>query len=122
MHIYAHDNIRMEISSDNCIVIENFTTSIVDFMVANIRLLAPQTRRQKAQFATIKSPIHAVKLSNTIQLSSNFTIFIIIAVDIHMMISHYQHHNFIVLYLKFIVLKRLINQYSAALLGTLFVC
>ena len=36
MHIYAHDNIRMEISSDNCIVIENFTTSIVDFMVANI--------------------------------------------------------------------------------------
>jgi len=36
----------MEISSDNCIVIENFTTSVVDFMVVNIRLLAPQTCRQ----------------------------------------------------------------------------
>jgi hypothetical protein len=51
------------------IVFEHFTASIVDFMVANIRLLAPLTRRQQTQFATIKSPIDAVKCSNTIQLS-----------------------------------------------------
>jgi hypothetical protein len=31
---------------DNCIVFENFTASIVDLMIANIRLLAPLTRRQ----------------------------------------------------------------------------
>ena len=31
---------------DNCIVFENFTASIVDFMVAIIRLLVPLTRRQ----------------------------------------------------------------------------
>jgi hypothetical protein len=46
----------------NCIVFEYFTASIVDLMVANI----------KTQFATIKSPIDAVKFSNTIQLSPNF--------------------------------------------------
>ena len=40
-------------------------------MVANIRLLAPLTRRQETQFATIKSPTDAVKYSNTIQLSPN---------------------------------------------------
>ena len=41
-------------------------------MVANIiRLLAPLTRRQYTQFAIIKSPIDAVKFSNTIQLSPN---------------------------------------------------
>ena len=44
-------------------VFENFTASIVDLMVANIRLLA--------QFANIKSPIDAVNFSNTIQLSLN---------------------------------------------------
>ena len=38
-------------------------------MVANFRLLAPLTRRQQTQFVTIKSPIHAVKFSTTIQLS-----------------------------------------------------
>jgi len=54
---------------DNCIVFEHFTASIVDVMVVNIRLLAPLSRRQKTQFATIKSPIDAVKFSNTIQLS-----------------------------------------------------
>ena len=42
VHIYTHDYIRMEIT----IVFENFTASIVDFMVANIRLLVPLTRRQ----------------------------------------------------------------------------
>ena len=42
----------------------HFTASIGDLMVANIRLLAPL-----AQFATIKSPIDAVKFSNAIQLS-----------------------------------------------------
>ena len=31
---------------NNCIVFENFTASIVDLMVANIRLLAPLSRRQ----------------------------------------------------------------------------
>jgi hypothetical protein len=36
MHIDTHDYIR-----DNCIVFESFTASIVDLMVANIRLLAP---------------------------------------------------------------------------------
>jgi hypothetical protein len=46
------------------IVFENFTASIVDFMVANIANI-----RLLAQFATIKSPIDAVKFSNTIQLS-----------------------------------------------------
>ena len=40
-------------------------------MIANIRLLAPLTRRQQALFATIKIPIDAVKFSNTIQLSPN---------------------------------------------------
>ena len=35
-----------------------------DLMVANIHLLA--------QFATIKSPIDAVKFSNTLQISPNF--------------------------------------------------
>jgi hypothetical protein len=40
MHIDTHDYIR-----DNCIVFENFTASIVDLMVANIRLLAPLSRR-----------------------------------------------------------------------------
>jgi hypothetical protein len=39
---------------DNCIVFENFTASIVDIMVANIRLLAPLSRRQYTQFAAIK--------------------------------------------------------------------
>jgi hypothetical protein len=43
---------------DNCIVFANFMASIVDLMVANIRLLALLT-----QFATIKSPINAVKLT-----------------------------------------------------------
>ena len=56
IHIYTHDYIRMKIT-----VFENFTASIVDLMVANIRLLA--------QFAIIKSPFDAVKFSNTIQLS-----------------------------------------------------
>jgi hypothetical protein len=41
-------------------------------MVANIRLLAPLSRRQQTQFPTIKSPIDAMKFSNTIQLSPNF--------------------------------------------------
>ena len=41
IHIYTHDYIRMEIT-----VFENFTASIVDLMVANIRLLAPLTCRQ----------------------------------------------------------------------------
>ena len=58
IHIYTHDYIRMEIT-----VFENFTASIVDLMVTNIRLLA--------QFANIKSPIDAVNFSNTIQLSLN---------------------------------------------------
>ena len=31
---------------DNCIVFENFTASIIDLMIANIRLLAPLSRRQ----------------------------------------------------------------------------
>jgi hypothetical protein len=35
-----------ESDGDNCIVFENFTASIGDLMVANIRLLAPLTRRQ----------------------------------------------------------------------------
>jgi hypothetical protein len=35
-------------------------------MVANIRSLAPLLRRQQTQFAAIKSPIDAVKFSNTI--------------------------------------------------------
>jgi hypothetical protein len=43
---------------------------MVDLMVANIRLLAPLTRRQWTQFATIKSPIDAVKFSNTIHAIS----------------------------------------------------
>ena len=51
------------------IVFENFTVSVVDLMVANIRLLAALARRQQTQFAIIKSPIDAVKVSNTIQLS-----------------------------------------------------
>ena len=38
-------------------------------MVANICLLAMLTRRQLTQFATIKSPIDAVKFSKAIQLS-----------------------------------------------------
>ena len=38
-------------------------------MVANIHLIAPLTRHQETQFATIKSTIDAVKFSNTIQLS-----------------------------------------------------
>jgi hypothetical protein len=37
IHIYTHDYIRMEITVN---VFENFTASIVDLMVANIRLLA----------------------------------------------------------------------------------
>ena len=41
IHIYTHDYIRIEIA-----VFENFTASIVDLMVANIRLLAPLTCRQ----------------------------------------------------------------------------
>jgi hypothetical protein len=32
---------------DNCIVVENFTASIVDLMVANIHLLAPLTVASK---------------------------------------------------------------------------
>ena len=40
-------------------------------MVANFRLLAPLTRHQQTQFATIKSPIDAMKFSNTLQLSPN---------------------------------------------------
>jgi hypothetical protein len=32
--------------TDNCIVFENFTASVFDLMVANIRLLASVTRRQ----------------------------------------------------------------------------
>ena len=43
MHIYAYDYIIMEIT---VLYFENFTASIVDLMVANIRLLAPLTRRQ----------------------------------------------------------------------------
>jgi hypothetical protein len=43
IHIYAHNYIRMEIT---VIVFENFMASIVDFMVANIRLLASLTRPQ----------------------------------------------------------------------------
>jgi hypothetical protein len=39
-------------------------------MVANIHLLAPLMR----QLATIKPPIDAVKLSNTIQLSPNYIV------------------------------------------------
>jgi hypothetical protein len=58
----------MCIATYNCIEFENFTASIVNLMVANIRLLAPLTRRQQTQFATIKSPIDTVKFSNTIQL------------------------------------------------------
>ena len=58
----------MHYNGDNCVVFERFTASIVDFMVANIRLLAPLTRRQLTQFATIKSLFDAVKFSNTIQL------------------------------------------------------
>ena len=38
-------------------------------MVPTIRLLAPLTHRQETQFGTIKSPIDALKFSNTIQLS-----------------------------------------------------
>jgi hypothetical protein len=38
-------------------------------MIANIHLLTP--RRQSTQFATIKSPIDAVKFSNTMKLSPN---------------------------------------------------
>jgi hypothetical protein len=38
IHIYAHDYIRMEI------VFENFTASIVDLMIENIRFLAPLSR------------------------------------------------------------------------------
>jgi hypothetical protein len=44
-------------------------------MVANIRLLAPRTRRQYTQFATIKSPIDAVEFSNTLQLSPKWKMF-----------------------------------------------
>jgi hypothetical protein len=74
-------------NGDNCIVYENFTASIGDLMVANIHLLAPRSigdlmvanirlllryrRASKRIFATIKSPIDAVKFSNTIQLSPN---------------------------------------------------
>jgi hypothetical protein len=53
--------------------------SIVDLMVANIHLLAPLTRRQSTQFATIKFPIDARKFSNTIQLSPNYSMIKIIA-------------------------------------------
>jgi len=62
----------LHLNGDNWIVFEYFTASIVDFMVANIRLLAPLTRLQYTQFATIKSPIDAVQFSNTIQLSPNY--------------------------------------------------
>jgi hypothetical protein len=41
-------------------------------MVANIHLLSPLTRRQETQFVTIKSPIEAVKFSDTIQLASKY--------------------------------------------------
>ena len=41
----------------------------VDLKIAYIRLQDPLTRRQSTQFATIKSPIDAVKFSNTIQIS-----------------------------------------------------
>ena len=37
---------KIEADGNNCIVFENCTASIVDFMVANIRLLAPLERRQ----------------------------------------------------------------------------
>ena len=39
IHIYTHDYIRMEITVH--IIFENFTASIVDLMVTNVRLLAP---------------------------------------------------------------------------------
>ena len=45
--------------------------SIVDLMVANIRLLALLSHRQYTQIVPIKSQIDAVNLSNTIQLSPN---------------------------------------------------
>ena len=50
----------------------NHKESIIDLMVANIHLLSPLTRRQETQFVTIKSPIEAVKFSDTIQLASKY--------------------------------------------------
>ena len=54
---------------DNCIVFENFTASIGDLMVANRVYWQRVSGASKQIFATIKSPVDAVKFSNTIQLS-----------------------------------------------------
>jgi len=54
---------------DNCIVFENFTASIGDLMVANWVYWQRVSGASKRIFATIKTPVDAVKFSNTIQLS-----------------------------------------------------
>ena len=46
-------NTSLQYNGDNCIVFENFMSSIVDLMVANIRLLVPLTRRKYTQLAVI---------------------------------------------------------------------
>ena len=51
------------------IVFDIFTASIGDLMVANWVYWWRVSRASKRIFATIKSPIDVVKLSNTIQLS-----------------------------------------------------
>ena len=59
------------------VVFENFTASIVDLMVASICLLVPLTHRQSTQFAIIKSPIDAVKFSNTTQVSPSYIYYVV---------------------------------------------
>jgi hypothetical protein len=54
---------------DSCIVFENFTASIGDLMVASCVYWRRVSGASKRKFATMKSPIDAVKFSNTIQLS-----------------------------------------------------
>jgi hypothetical protein len=54
---------------DNCIVFENFTASIGDLMDANLVYWRRDSGASKRIFATIKSPIDAVKFSNALQLS-----------------------------------------------------
>ena len=58
------------ILGENCIELANFTTSILDLMVANWIYWWHVSRDSKRIFATIKSTIDAVKFSNTIQLST----------------------------------------------------
>ena len=57
---------------DNCIVVENFTASIGNLVITNWVYWQHVSGASKRIFATIKSPIDAVKFSNTIQLSPFF--------------------------------------------------